>query len=555
VDSATVARLGSIVVARGPGNLSDAVQVAERAGWVAIIVLLIAFANVVNLLLARTVRRRREIAVRLALGISSARLVRLLVTESLLLSVFAALAAMMAARWGGALLRALLMPEVTWAADPLHWRVLLVGMVAAVVAGLGAGLVPALQSRAPDLTKALKAGARDGGVSRSRLRGFLVASQAALSVVLVVGAALFVRSLQNARAEDIGYAVDRVAFASVSAGSDQAARADISIRLLQMEDRIASVPGVERVAYTSRRPKAGFQTTSWFPESRKVQGQVFGFFSAVSPGFFEATGTRVLHGRTFASGSAGQSERAVLVNQAVVDSIWPNEDPVGQCLRFKKADAVCYTVVGVTQNSLAIEFQEQSELKVYLPLGNMPFESFSRGDVVLRLSPTNLTTALAGVRDLLRSEFPGRLVSTITMAAAMEPEYRPWRLGATLFTLFGGLAALVAAIGVFSSVSYAVSQRAHEFGVRVALGASGGQIVSQVVGEGLRIVAIGVAAGIALALALGQLVASLLYEVSPRNPTAMIFAAGLLLAAAAAACFMPAWRAGRSDPVSALRTD
>jgi predicted permease len=432
--------------------------------------------------------------------------------------------------------------------------VLLVGMLAAVIAGLAAGLVPALQSRAPDLTKSLKAGARDGGVSRSRLRGFLVASQAALSVVLIVGAALFVRSLQNARAEDIGYAVDRVAFASVS-GSDRAARADIASRLLQMEDRIASVPGVERVAYTSIRPKAGIQFTSWFPQSMKVQGEVHGFYSAVTPGFFEATGMRVLRGRTFASGSAGQSERAVLVSQAVVDSIWPDEDPLGRCLRFQKADAACYTVIGVTQNSLVVQFQEQAELKVYLPLGNIPFDAYNTGDVVLRMDPERLTTALAQVRDLLRAEFPGRLVSTSTMKASMEPEYRPWRLGAILFALFGGLAALVAAIGVFSSVSYAVSQRAHEFGVRVALGASGGQIVGQVVGEGLRTVAIGVAAGIVLALALGQLVASLLYEVSPRSPAAMVFAAGLLLAAAAAACFMPAWRAGRSDPVSALRTD
>jgi ABC-type antimicrobial peptide transport system permease subunit len=286
-----------------------------------------------------------------------------------------------------------------------------------------------------------------------------------------------------------------------------------------------------------------------------VQGEVNGFFTAVSPTFFEATGTRLLRGRTFARGAAGEAEAAVIVNRAVVDSIWPNEDPLGRCVRFKKADAPCYTVIGVVQNSLVIGLKGDAEPKVYLPLGNLPFAIYNTGDVVLRMDPARLTTALAQVGDLLRAEFPGRTVSTTTMANSMEPEYRPWRLGAILFTLFGGLAALVAAIGVFSSVSYAVSQRAHEFGVRVALGASGGQIVSQVVGEGLRIVAIGVVAGIALALALGQLVASLLYEVSPRNPTAMIFAAGLLLAAAAAACFMPAWRAGRSDPVSALRTD
>ncbi|HEX9562918.1 MAG TPA: FtsX-like permease family protein, partial [Gemmatimonadaceae bacterium] len=183
------------------------------------------------------------------------------------------------------------------------------------------------------------------------------------------------------------------------------------------------------------------------------------------------------------------------------------------------------------------------------------FESRGVGDVVLRLDPERLTVTLARVRDLLRAEFPDRRVTTNTMAAEMEPEYRPWRLGATLFTLFGALAALVAAIGVYSSVSYAVSQRTHEFGVRVALGATGRKIIHQVVGEGVRVVAIGILAGIVLTLAMGRIVASLLYGVSPDNPLAMMVSAGVLLGVAAGASFAPAWRAGRADPVSALRTD
>lgn len=156
---------------------------------------------------------------------------------------------------------------------------------------------------------------------------------------------------------------------------------------------------------------------------------------------------------------------------------------------------------------------------------------------------------------MLKDELPGTKLSTYTMAAAMEPEYRPWLLGATLFTLFGALAALVAAIGVYSTVSYAVSQRTHEFGVRVALGASGGAIVRQIVGVGVRPVAAGVVAGVLLAVASGRIIASLLYGVSPSNPLAMILAGGALIAIAAAASFAPAWRARRSDPVSALRAE
>ncbi len=554
-DTAVVAKLGSIVRARGPGKVSAAVQVAERAGGVALIVLLVAFANVVNLLLARAVRRRREIAVRLALGISSSRLVRLLVTESVLLSLAAAVAALAAAWWGGGLLRKLLMPEVMWAENPLHWRVLLLGVAAALAAGAAAGLVPALQSRSPDLTKALKTGVREGSARRSRLRGFLVASQAALSVVLIVGAALFVQSLRNVRGLDIGYAVDRLAFVSVGSGSPAAQRAEISNRLLQLEERIASVPGVERVAYTSMRPKWGISFTQMITESETGSGKLLGFYTGVSPGYFAATGTRVVRGRTFASGAAGRAERGVLVNQAMVDSIWPGQDPVGRCVRFKTVDAPCYPVIGVTQTALLMGLKDKPEPHAYVPLDNMPFTGWGVSDVVLRLNPERFSMALAEVRDLLRSEFPGSKVATNTMAAAMEPEYRPWQLGATLFTLFGALAALVAAIGVYSSVSYAVSQRAHEFGVRVALGATGGRIVGQVVGDGVRTVAVGVIAGVLLALALGRIVASLLYGVSPGDLGAILVAATVLLGIAAMASFAPAWRAGRADPVTALRTD
>lgn len=553
-DSATVSQLGSILHARGPGKINPAVQVAERASIVAVLVLVIAFANVVNLLAARAVRRRREIAVRLALGSSASRLVRLLVSESVLLALVAAVAALGAAWWGGSLLRSLLMPEVTWAEDPLHWRVLLLGVGAAILTGLGTGLVPALQSRAPDLTKALKTGAREGGARHSRLRSFLVATQAALSVMLLVGAALFIQSLKNVRALDIGYTVNRLAFVSVSEGNDAARNAAISSRLLALEERMAGVPGVDKVAYTSVRPKWGISFTSFFAEGNST-GQLGGFYSAVSPGYFEATGTRILKGRSFATGALARAERAVLINTTLADSLWPRQDPLGKCLHFEKADTPCFSVIGVTQTVLVTRLKEQAEPFIYASLDNPPEEGWGVSAVVLRMDPRHLTNALGQVRDMLRTEFPAAKVRTNTMAAAMEPEYRPWQLGVTLFTLFGVLAALVAAIGVYSSVSYAVSQRAHEFGVRVALGASAGRIIRDVVGDGVRSVAIGAAVGVLLALASGRVIAALLYGVSPSDPVAMVAAASVLLMVATAASLAPAWRAGRSDPVSALRTD
>lgn len=550
-DSTTVAKLGSIVRAQGPGKVATAQQVAERASVVAILVLVIAFANVVNLLLARSVRRRREIAVRLALGSSAGRLLRLLVSESVQLAALAAVAALAAAWWGGSLLRSLLMPEIQWAESPMHWRVLLMGVGAALLAGVAAGIIPALQSRAPDLTRSLKTGTREGGAARSRLRGFLVATQAALTVVLLVGATLFVQCLHNVKARDIGYTVDRLAFAAVSMGNDPARLADVSNRLLSMEERFTTVPGVERVAYTSMRPKWGIQFTSVFAEG--VAEKQSTFYNAVSPGFFAATGTRILKGRDF-SGAA--TERAVLVNSTMADSLWPNDESLGRCLRFETKDGPCYTIIGVTQTALVLGLKDGPEPHVYVPLANQPQDKgWGVGDVVFRMDPKRLTSSLVTIKEMLRVEFPGAKVTTNTMAASMEPEYRPWQLGATLFTLFGVLAALVAAIGVYSSVSYAVSQRTHEFGVRVALGATWNRIVREVVGAGLRTVLIGAAAGVLLALASGRLIASLMYGVSPYDPFAMLVATGLLVIAAALACLMPAWRAGRSDPVSALRSD
>jgi predicted permease len=442
------------------------------------------------------------------------------------------------------------MPEIQWADDPIHWRVLLLGVGAALLAGVAAGIIPALQSRAPDLTRSLKTGTRGGGAARSRLRGFLVATQAALTVVLLVGATLFVQCLHNVKARDIGYTVDRLAFAAVSQGNDTVRRAEISNRLLAMQERLAAVPGVERVAYTSMRPKWGIQFTSFFAEG--VDGKQSSFFNAVSPGFFAATGTRILKGRDF-TGATG--EQAVLVNQTMADSLWAGAEALGRCLRFNTTGAPCYTVIGVTQTALVLGLEDKPEPHVYVPLANPPSKGWGVGDVVFRMDPERLTTSLATIKEMLKVEFPGATVSTNTFAASMEPEYRPWQLGATLFTMFGVLAAIVAAIGVYSSVSYAVSQRTHEFGVRVALGATWKRIVREVVSGGLRTVFVGVIAGVLLALASGRLIASLMYGVSPYDPVSMVIASAVLLGAATLACLMPAWRAGRSDPVSALRSD
>jgi len=564
LDTSTVAEFGSIVTARGPGSLKPAMQVATRLAGVALIVLLIACANVVNLLLARALRRRREIAVRLALGISRARLMRMLITESVLLAVLATIAAIIAAGWGGVALRGLLMPEVHFAESPLQWRVLAFALVVAVVAGAGAGLVPAIQSAAPDLTSALKAGSRDGVTHRSRLRSALVVCQAALSVVLLVGAVLFVRSLHNVKSHDIGYAVDRLAFASVRYDVPDSARdAMTPVRLREVGPRVASIPGVESVAFTSMRPVYGISFIDYHADVASTGEKLpEGLFTAVTPNYFSTIGTRLIRGHVFSRETGDRGPYSVIVNQAMADGIWPGQDPIGHCIYFQPRkrspdpkSLPCSTVIGVVQTALSTSIGEKPQPQFYVSLDHMAFPTRGATSIIIRGTPSRLPAIQKSVSDLLRAEFPGGFPRLTTMSKVMEPEYRPWQLGATLFTLFGILALCVAAIGMYSTVSYAVSQRTHEFGVRVALGARGVDVLRQVLGAGIRTVALGVALGIVLALAAGRLIASLLYGIAPDDPAAITVVAAVLLGVAAIAALLPAIRAAKADPLSALRAE
>lgn len=557
-DTLALAKLGSIIAARGPAEIASSEQIAARLAGVAIIVLIIACANVINLLLARAVRRQREIAVRLALGISRSRLLRLLVSESLMLSLLAAVAAVLAAWWGGALLRTYLMPDVHWGESPMHWRVFALALGTAVVCGTITGLIPALQSLTPDLTSALKAGARDGVVHRSRLRPTLIVVQAALSVVLLVGAGLFIKSLNDARAKDIGYAVDRLAFVELRNGAaDSAMRALQSQRLLELQPQIASIPGVEQVTYASLRPLSGYSwVDAYFPEAvTSTKKQPLGIYTAVTPDFFAATGTRILRGRTFSGGAARGGPFEVIVNDAMARALWGNAPALGKCIHFEKADAPCATVIGVAQTAMLTGMREDPSPHFYVSLDHTPFANWGVGSVILRANPDRMSSVLATMHTLLRAEFPTVYSRSTTMEQTMEPLYRPWKLGATLFTLFGVLAIIVAGIGVYSSVSYAVSQRTHEFGVRAALGATARDVIVHVLGSGLRTVLIGIAVGVGLALAAGRLVASLLYGVKPDDPRALIASAGILLVISIVATLAPAWRASRVDPVEALRAE
>ncbi len=559
-DTANVVRLGSIISAQGPGDKAQEVRIATRVAGVTAIVLLIACANVVNLLLARAVRRRREIAVRLAVGISRFRLARLLFTETMLLALFAGAGAVMAANWGGSLLRGLLLPEVRFAesASPMHWRVVGLALATGLLAGLAAGLLPVLQSLRTDVTGALKAGGGDGSARRTRAQSALVMVQAALSVVLLVGAGLFVASLRNVRGVRTGYDAGRLVYGSVQFDTRDSVREAREPQVLrEIADRLRHAPGVAQVALSRMAPTRGFSSMVFHPDVDTTQyPKPFATYNVVSPEFFPTVGMRMLRGEDFPA-VVSTMPAVVIVNEAMAEAQWPGMDAIGRCLRFAAPpEAECYTVIGVVETAMFDALLEKPQPQFYLPMDHLPAEAGKWiSSLVVRARVGAREVASDQMQRAVRDAFPGGRPVIAALEQYLEPQYRPWRLGATLFSAFGVLALIVAAVGVYSTVSYTVAQRGHEFGVRSALGARTPDILRQVIGSSLRPVLVGVTIGALLALLGGRFIAALLYGIEPGHPGVMMGVAMVLVSIAAAAALGPAWRASHVDPVTVLRTD
>ncbi|MEO5567441.1 MAG: ADOP family duplicated permease [Gemmatimonadaceae bacterium] len=552
-DTTGVLRTGPLVAAAGPGSRDKEVSISLRLGGVALIVLLIAIANVSNLLLVRATRRTREIAVRRALGVSRGRLFEQLFTETALLALLAGGVSILLAFWVGAALRGLLLPRVSWATGPVDLRTSLFALSATLVVGVLVGIAPALSAWRTDVISALKAGSKSGAYRRSGLRSALLIAQAALSIVLLVGAGLFVRSLHNVQRIDLGYDADRVMIASASA-QKRDITAEVDRAMPALLKRVAAIPGVEAVGSASMGPMRGSQSTPLFLPGHdsvpKVAGQRGAWFVNVTPGYFEASGLRILAGRAFSE----QDDAGVVVNEAMAAGWWPGESAIGKCFVRGSRTAACVPVIGVVENVHTMSIMEKDREAWYYQAES---DSSSRRDeLVIRADPARHPAIAKIVTDEIKSMVPAATqVRVRSMLTDLEPELRPWQLGAKLFTAMGLLALLVASIGVYSVIAYAVSQRANEMGIRVALGAQLGDITRLVMGEGLRTVAIGIGIGIALALAAGKLVASLLYGISPRDPLTMFAAALVLGAIGLVASVIPALRAARVNPVNALRAE
>ena len=543
---------GPVLRDRGPNEGSEA-KVATWLGGVAAVVLLIACANVANLLLARALRRRREIAVRIALGVSRGRLVMQLLTESLMLAVLGGLTGLAIAQWGGGIMRRALLDQASSGpsafADP---RLLMFAAVLAAAAGLLTGLAPIFQLRREDVAGSLKTGSREGAVQRSRLRSGLLITQAALSVVLLVGAGLFLRSMVNVKNIPFGYDPDRLLWVDINWRGIKVDSIQERQKRQQLAERAATIPGVERASRALTVPfYMTWQLSLFVPGIDSVSKLGDFTLQGGSPEFFQTMGTRILRGRGITAEDRATSARVMVVSDAMAKKLWPQEDPIGKQIRVNSDTAAWTTVVGVAQDVRRGNLTEP-DLHYYLAIDQ--FRPSDGGLFIRTKGPA--IEQVDQIRRNLQQLMPGVSYVTVTpMSTIMSGNTRSWKLGVTMFTVFGALALVLAAIGLYSVIAYNVTQRTHEMGVRVALGAQARDVIRLIVREGLTIVLPGIALGGIVALVGGKWVAPLLFQVSPKDPPIFVSVITTLIVVAAVASWVPAMRASRVDPNEALRAD
>jgi putative ABC transport system permease protein len=534
------------------------------------LVLLLACANVANMLLARASARRREMALRAAIGASRARTLRQLLTESLVLAAAGGAAGVGVGAWALRVLIALAPPELPRLADVrLDPAILLATLSASLLTGVLFGLAPALQGSAARLQDALKEGGSAGtGRETGWLRRVLVGAEVAIALVLLVGAGLMVRSLLALQAIDPGFDPRGVVAMEVSvAGTRQAEAGRRLVLYPQILERLRALPGVRAAGAINHLPIAG---DIWgFPyrvEGRPVPRpgeSPVAIYRAVLPGYFSTMRLPILRGRDVAATDGPSAPGVVVVNAFLAKHTWPGEDPIGKRIDLDGSpeNPAWVTVIGVVKNAVREEWSEEPEDEVYLSalqrpaLMSSPHTQEAYLTFVVRtdsdaasLAPS-LRAAVAGIDPTL----PVSEVQTMERVVS-EATARP-RFQALLLTIFGGVAAILAAVGIYGVMSYVVSRRTREIGVRIALGAGSRAVLGLVVGEAMAVATAGAAVGAAGAFLLTRLMRSVLYGVGPGDPPTYAAVAVLLLGIALAASWLPARRAARIDPVIALRQD
>jgi putative ABC transport system permease protein len=558
------ARPHAVVSAIRPGAGPNPSLDARTALWVslvALIVYLIACANVANLFLARALKRRRETAVRLALGVSRRRLLTQWLTESLLLGVLGGMAALLVARWAGEALRAfdldglrrLLIAtdsQTNVLTDP---RTLVVTALFALTTGVFVGLIPALWSGRGDLARTLRGGVRGGVSEGARVRAALLVVQATLSVTLLVGAALFVRSLQAVQSMPLGYDADRVLMVMrVANGTAFNDSAQLAMRR-QLLATAQSIPVVESAAWATTAPFFSTSSATLFvPGIDSVDNLGAFSFQASTPEYFRIMGTRILRGRGFTPDDRAGAPEIAVVSRSMANVLWPQQDAIGKCFHMRSDTMPCITVVGIAEDMVQRDMTG-ARYHYYIPIDQ---QTRSRGNWMLLRLRGDPSAEAESIRRTLQAVMPGTsYVSVQPLRTGVLSAQQSWRMGAVMFMAFGILALVVAAIGLYGVIAYGVTQRLHEWGVRTALGAQRSDILGLVLGQSVRFAAIGVALGLLIAFWASRWIQPLLFDQSARDPAVYAAVAALLIAVALVGGGLPALRAARTDPNIALKAE
>ena len=521
------------------------------------VVLLIVCANLANLLLARATGRQQEFSIRLALGAKPVRLVTQLLTETLLMALLGSICGLILANWLGGALRWLL-PAVTrpvMLAPPLDGQIFGFTTVLAIVVTAVAGLAPALHSARANINEALKQGGRSGssGVQANRLRGVMVISEVALAVVALVGATLFVKSFERARAVDPGFSPDGVALAQFdfSTAGYNAQQTDTFCRRLR--ERMEQLPGVSTVSYDDSVP-LGFQGGNW--ETLDVEGYVPGpnenmkiYRDLVSPGFFESMKIPLVEGRDFDWHDDPTTQRVMIVNQEFVRRFLPNRNAIGHKVH---GWGEWFTIVGVAKDSKYHRVTENPQPYFYIsirqifrPEYGLTFHVRTSGSV---------SEAIASMRRESAGIDPAiTIFDAQSMTEYISASLFGAKIAADMLSLLSGIGLLLAAMGLYGVMAYSVAQRTREFGVRVAMGARRRDILSLILKESVRLTLFGTAVGLILAAVSTRVVANQIYSVSPLDPLTFCGVGLVLIAVAFAASYVPAHRAAKVDPMVALR--
>jgi putative ABC transport system permease protein len=522
-------------------------------------VLLIACANVANLLLARATVRQKEIAIRTALGASRRRLIRQLLTESLLLSIAGGGLGLLLSVWGIELIIAFVAGQVPGYVKPdIDIRVLVFTLLVSLVTGIIFGLIPALQASKPGLNELLKEGSRGstGGARRHRVRRSLVIAEIALALMLLIGAGLMLRSFQRLQAFNPGFKVDNVLTLRISLPRSYSSN-QATLFHQQLVERVQGLPGAQSVGSATDVPLDGNTSATMVPVEGLVppDDDIRVYRHTISPNFFASLGIPILRGRDFTVRDNAQAPRVVIISDSMAQRLWPGEDPIGKRIstsRDQNRKEVWDEIIGVVGDVKyrTLIRDQNKDPDIYLPLLQNPDPAVALA-VRTQGDPASLVPAIRSEVQRLDSNLP--IFDIAPMKQRVENVTANTRFSTLLLGVFAAVAMLLAVVGIYGVMAYSVTQRTHEIGIRLALGADRRDVLKLVVGEGMALVGVGIGTGLLGAFAATRILASQLYSVSATDPVTFLVVSLILAGVALGACFVPARRATKVDPMVALR--